>query len=919
MRRLLRSRALHDGDAIDDELGDQTQTFGHLPRGAVPLSIALEPGSRIGRYIVRMRLGAGGMGEVYEAFDPELDRTLAVKLVHPGAGADLEEQRLLVAEAQALARLSHPNVVQVFDAGTHGARVFVAMELVEGRTLQTWLGSRIHAEGGPPSWRELVDLFVPVGRGLAAAHAAGIVHGDFKPSNVIVGADGRPRVFDFGLARPIGQAPVTVSEGRPGSSGHTSVRGTPGFMAPEQFRGGALLPATDQFAFCVALFGALYGPGPFVGETLVELRRNVLAGAVRVPASADVPAPLRRALLRGLRVDPAARHESIDALLLALLRARGRRRRLLFAGGMVAAVAATAAIAIGVPRRQACDDGSVRTAAVWNAERRTNVEDTFTQLGKAYAADGARRVASAIDGWVVRWDEAYQDACEGASAGRGRELDRAMSCLGDALFELDATVDLFGRADDSIARKAIAMVDQLPDPSRCSTVAQRTQGSRSANETDEAVVELRELVASGRARTHAARFDDAIDIIEDVIRRAELQQLPWLLADARLALAEAHDLAAHRELSLGLYRAALTAAAEAGNDRAEAYAWIQLVRVASAAADFEEADRARKQAEIWIERLGDVPTLQVDLALNVGIAAMSRGEYVDACEALEHALEIAGREHTPESQLAAIENNLGAAWGMRGDHRRARRYFEAAAARKRDAFGPDHPDVATALNNVGVSLQAVGDYAAAAEQLESVLRMRRASLAADHPEIATTCHNLGVCERELGHTERAIELYQEAIDIRERTIGADHPSTAITRNNLADAYLAQGRLDLALPLAEQALAHLQRRVGDAHPYTSYALHTLGEIHLALGNAGAAVEMLERAEEARVAAQVDPIELATTRLVLAKALQAAHRPEAEVRARLTAAIEGFGDGPRTSEQVAQATSLLAELGSPSGVR
>ncbi|MBK8715111.1 MAG: tetratricopeptide repeat protein [Deltaproteobacteria bacterium] len=160
---------------------------------------------------------------------------------------------------------------------------------------------------------------------------------------------------------------------------------------------------------------------------------------------------------------------------------------------------------------------------------------------------------------------------------------------------------------------------------------------------------------------------------------------------------------------------------------------------------------------------------------------------------------------------------------------------------------------------------------------------------------------------------------RRAIDIRERTIGADHPSTAITRNNLADAYLAQGRLDLALPLAEQALAHLQRRVGDAHPYTSYALHTLGEIHLALGNAGAAVEMLERAEEARVAAQVDPIELATTRLVLAKALRAAHRPEAEVRARLTAAIEGFGDGPRTREQVAQAASLLAELGNPSGVR
>jgi serine/threonine protein kinase len=270
----------------------------------------LEEGQQVGRYRIVRPVGAGAMGNVYLAHDPDLDRRVAVKLLNPAAGITELRSRLL-REAQAMARLSHPEVITVYDVGTYGEQLFIAMEFVEGGTLREWLAER------PRSWREVVGVFLRAGRGLASAHAAGLVHRDFKPDNVLVGDDGRVRVTDFGLARAVHEAAQSAEEpAAPGTIVDATLTrtgtlvGTPAYMAPEQLRGAAADARSDMFSFCVSFYEALYGERPFAGTTVVELRESVSAGRVRGAArSAAVPARLRRALTVGLRPAPAASTE----------------------------------------------------------------------------------------------------------------------------------------------------------------------------------------------------------------------------------------------------------------------------------------------------------------------------------------------------------------------------------------------------------------------------------------------------------------------------------------------------------------------------------------------------------------------------------------------------------------------------------
>ena len=296
----------------------------------------VEPETRVGRYIVRSGVGAGAMGRVYAAYDPTLDREVALKLLHPSAGSAHLEARLL-REAKAMARLAHhPEVVPVYDAGRHGAQLFIAMEFVEGGTLRAWLATR------PRSWREIVAVFQRAGRGLAHAHARGLVHRDFKPDNVLVGRDGRVRVTDFGLARVLRD----VADAAPISSGPThragarravdasltrtgTLVGTPAYMAPEQLDGGNADARSDIFSFCVALYEALYGERPFKGSTVAQLRDVTSRGRISPPrGDRGVPRGLGRALRMGLRPRSEDRHASMAALLEAVEPSNARSKPL---------------------------------------------------------------------------------------------------------------------------------------------------------------------------------------------------------------------------------------------------------------------------------------------------------------------------------------------------------------------------------------------------------------------------------------------------------------------------------------------------------------------------------------------------------------------------------------------------------------
>jgi predicted Ser/Thr protein kinase len=299
--------------------------------GATRIRGQSSPGRKFGRYRLIDRLGSGAMGVVWRAEDTELRRFVALKLLKRPDAALVER---LHREAQSMAKVSHPNVVTVFDSGIVEGETYIAMELVEGQSLRAWQTAMRH------TIPEIVEAYIAAGRGLAAAHDAGIIHRDFKPDNVLAGKDGRVRVTDFGLAAAKPTAGGIPQIGDVNLTTQGSVLGTPAYMAPEQFTGGNVDPRTDQFNFCVSLYEALYGERPFVGKTFEELGDNVCEGRIKPPpASTRVSGGLRRIIVRGMSPMPGDRYPTMDHLLVELGRDRATPwRRTAIATTVLAAV-----------------------------------------------------------------------------------------------------------------------------------------------------------------------------------------------------------------------------------------------------------------------------------------------------------------------------------------------------------------------------------------------------------------------------------------------------------------------------------------------------------------------------------------------------------------------------------------------------
>jgi eukaryotic-like serine/threonine-protein kinase len=385
---------------------DLTLTAADRPGAPALPVLEVAAGTTIGRYLVERRLGAGGMGVVYAARDTELARDIALKLVRPRAELDVVQARLR-REAQAMARLSHPNVVPVFDIGTHQGQLFLAMELVTGDTLRSWVGS-------PRPWPDVVALFVKAGRGLEAAHAAGLLHRDFKPDNVMIGPGDVPRITDFGLAHEF-DAEAAATEPPTSAGGELAqvtasggIAGTPAYMAPEQLLGHPGGPRADQFSFCVTLFEVLYGTRPFrtdapSGDALIA---EIRVGRIGKPALArGVPGWLHAALVRGLAFPAEQRWSSMRALVDALERGHRRRRRprviglaailgILTAGGLVVARARLAPARCADVATKAND--GVTILVCQDEYARTNDPRVGIELAKALRRTGKLREAATL-------------------------------------------------------------------------------------------------------------------------------------------------------------------------------------------------------------------------------------------------------------------------------------------------------------------------------------------------------------------------------------------------------------------------------------------------------------------------------------------------------------------------------------------
>jgi hypothetical protein len=373
---------------------------------------ALELGAIVGRFVVLGLIGRGGMGTVYTAYDPELDRNIALKLLHPKARTvDLARARIL-AEAQAMARISHPGVVAIYEVGTSRDRVFAAMELVEGTTLRAWITEQ------PRSWREVVAVFLLAGEGLAAAHAAGVVHRDFKPENVLLGRDGRVKVSDFGLS--------SLS-----TAGAGAVAGTPGYLPVEALRGEAVDHRADQFAFCVALYEALHGRRPFSARTADDLAAEVRRGPVFDRQTRGVPKQLDQIVRRGLAFEPDDRFASTRELLDALRRTASRRsgRRSVAAALVAAVVLGAVAVLTVEPAREhgpavdssACERSpEAEMASAWSPAQRASLMQRFA------GSPDLGGWLDELDGFAARWVREYRSAC---TSPHGTQIFAKLACL----------------------------------------------------------------------------------------------------------------------------------------------------------------------------------------------------------------------------------------------------------------------------------------------------------------------------------------------------------------------------------------------------------------------------------------------------------------------------------------------------------
>jgi tetratricopeptide (TPR) repeat protein/predicted Ser/Thr protein kinase len=807
---------------------------------AAPSGVILERGQTIDRFVVLGVVGRGGMGEVYAAYDPQLDRKVAIKLLRAREEVPDGKSRLL-REAQAIAKLQHPNVVVVYDVGTHGDNVFIAMEFVEGRTVNAWL------QAGSHSRRDILDVYLAAGRGLAAAHAAGLVHRDFKPENVMVTHDGQVRVMDFGLARHVkegadgdppdtparqpanaangaaGNLEVTLdpnatlnlsgprdpAERRSSSVTYLSMKltqtgamlGTPAYMAPEQFAGLRTDERTDQFSFCVALYEALYGQRPFAGDTFQALMTAVTGGEVQpAPAKASVPGWMRRAVLRGLAVDPGGRHASMSALLAALTTdPTVRLRRVLGTVGLVAGIGAAAlGLRHGSSSRQAlCRGGGERLAGIWDpgdaaSPRKQAIQRAFAATGKSFAQAAFTSASRYLDQYAGRWVASYADACE-ATHLRGEQssevLDLRMSCLNDRLTDLRALTDLFASADEKVVENAVTSAGSLARLDRCADVPLlRAVIKPPADDATRARVDsLRQELAHLKAAWRASRCDQAEPIARKLLADVRATGYRPLLAETMLALATDAETCSGAQERVALLQESFAAGLESRHDEAAAQA--ALVLPSLIADRFRQPALARQWLSIAraaVARIGGHPSMTATL---------------DAAESV-----ILLQEGRAEEAVAA-----------------ARR---SAQAQER-LLGKDHPYTITCLNNEGEAQQAAGNHAAALATLTMARDRAVRALGATHPYVAMVENNRGEVLNVLRRHDEARVAFTRAIDIWTQS-GAEPMMVSYAQTGSGIALLGEERPQEAIALLEQALS---TRLG-----AKAAPELTGEVRFALAQA-----------------------------------------------------------------------------------
>jgi tetratricopeptide (TPR) repeat protein len=897
--------------------------FGSTPPGAGRRDDALAHGVMIGRYMVLRKLGRGGVGTVYAAHDPKLDRQVALKLLHSARG-DAPER--LVREAQALARLTDPHVVAVYDAGEIDGRVFIAMQLVDGADLATALGRR------RPGVAQLLGWFVQAGQGLAAAHAAGLVHRDFKPSNVLIDHRGNVAVTDFGLVRGV------ASDAR-GLTGMGDILGTPAYMSPEQHGLQPATPASDQFSFCVALWEALFAQHPFVdgdrgSMSPFEIGYKIYDGdLIPPPRATRVPRRVIEALERGLTRDPDGRWPTMDALL-AELTADGRRSVAPYvAGGLAAAVIGGIAVYAVVGRGDgvaACKaDAQHRVDSAWTAALGAKVREAFASTGRAYADAAAAQATSGLDRYAGRWRAIAGDVCAAEAAGGADVAARRRACLDGRLDALRGVVALFStKVTGEFVDHAQAMVDGLPELGDCTGAdAVAAVAAPPANQAAEATaldVELALATARDRGGDPSARG-------ELVAIAAKADALGWAPLRVRAHLAVGLAAITGFDPPGDDLTLAATLATEHGLDRDAARAWAGATVAAGLARRADVVAALAPIAKAAAARTGE-RYLAVDADVAHGRALSRLGKYQEAGAACKPAL-AAAQALARDASIDPARDCLIEALAAQGAFAEVQPMIDARIADTTAALG-EHPRVADYLTVRASMFLRTGKAAEARADAERALAIRTRTFPPRHWKVAEAMHGVAQVTLAEGKYAEAKQLFAEALAIA--TEASPEPLILLGSLHTMLGFIAQGvdgDLAGAMKHFADAIAVIRKRGGADSLELGVLLSNYGQIQAAadvdaglatlaearaildrLGdkrgilvataiaeveaNAGRWTSARAHAEEmlAKADADADPVNVALAKWILARAI-----------------VETRGDRARAHALAVEARAVYAQLG------
>jgi tetratricopeptide (TPR) repeat protein len=777
------------------------------------------------------------MGTVYVARDATLGREVAIKVHHAAGGA-----HRLRREAVAMARLAHPHVVTVFEVGDLAGRPFVVMEYVTGTTLRAWLAA------SPRSVRDILAMVLAAGEGLAAAHDAGLIHRDIKPENVLVGVDGRARVGDFGLARDLDSrddAPAVPSESvedlRTPVTQTGAVLGTPAYMSPEQFAGVPVDARADQFAFCVTVWEALWKQRPFTGASFAQLHEAITLGRRHAaPAIPRVPARVRRALERGLAIDPGDRFPTMHALLGAM-RPPGRRvRRWAIAGGALALAGVIAAVVVPGTAGPSCDDaGRAELAAI-----RTDLPALLRQHGAPRIATHAEAVAQS---YVQRFGQDARRACE---AGRAHEWAPAVIARSRICFAITARTAALSLAglDPGKPMDVLRHLRRLPPQDRCQN--QTHLASRPPPPADPAQLEA--LIEANA--TLAVGFD-SVDTHDFAQLRRSLDQLAasparsdpgiaagmmilrgWLAFDDK-------QIAETRKLFIDAYYAGRAI----DDEQIASVALILLIEHSSAMGlepatqkdwlrtALADADRIRVRSPWLAGRVYVVAARAADLASDAGSALtfVARARTV---------LELGDPSRI---ETYAVEGAVQMWSGHVDDGVKA---YDLAVAQKTAYLGPDDPDLAALLSDYAASLLEVGRLQPALDAAEHAARIINNLADPDDDRVDPIRVNLAAVLIGVNQDDEALRLLETARANNTKRFGEANTIIATIDTNLAMIYSARGQYDRAIGSLRSALAINQKLIGADHVEVANVLYNLAATYRSQHDYPAALTAAQKAAQ-----------------------------------------------------------------------